>query len=83
MQNCVSGCVYERCAHAPHTQGRTHSWGFGVGGTSYPQAQVSHLLVTLHLLFLWRQDVFLEEALVDDIPSWEVSGHHEGGAVTR
>lgn len=33
-------------------------------------------------LFLWRQHIFFEEALVNNIPCWEVSGHHKGGPIT-
>lgn len=32
------------------------------------------------LLPRW-QDIFFEEAWVDNVPRWEVSGDHEGGAV--
>lgn len=33
-------------------------------------------------LFLWRQHIFFKEALVNNIPCWEVSGHHKGGPIT-
>lgn len=65
-----------------HPQGQTDGRVLVVLGTSYPRSEVCHLPITFNKLLLWWQDVFFEEALVDNIPCWEVSGHHKGGSVT-
>lgn len=64
-----------------HPQGQTCGWALTVLGHFRSMFLVSHLPVTFHKLLLWRQNIFFKEALVDNIPCWEVPGHHKGGTI--
>lgn len=78
MHSCLE-CVHKRCSRVHRPTGTDARLALCCSiGTSY----VSPPSFTFGELLLWRWHIFFEEALVDDIPCWEVPGHHKGRPIT-